>query len=225
MSQERMQPPFPVGLFIDGFTFRKVNEYYRIHHTRHTCIDFTGFRHWVKEEALKVFHPRGLIELEAHYYHPFGNPRHSGDLGHAGTLQLERKLKIAGIQMHYNAGNAESVSKPNSDLMDDALIFAAYHKIKAVVLVTTQGQFAELPLDLRRLGVSTLLLGWNFEYPGPGTDYTIRWHTDSKLKERAAHYIAMDRIMGEEKKQPPDASVESLFLSSRWKMRRCYYGG
>ena len=29
-----------VGLFIDGYTFKKVNEYYRYHHSRQSCIDF-----------------------------------------------------------------------------------------------------------------------------------------------------------------------------------------
>src|SRR5574344_285150 len=167
MSQERMQPSFPVGLFIDGFTFRKVNEYYKIHHVRHSCINFIGFRQWVKREVLHVFHPAGCcVALEAHYYHPFEDPRKGGSVHYAGTLQLENRLAEAGIQMHYNAVNGESALKPNPDLIDDALIFAAYHKIKAAVLVTTQGQYASLPSDLRRLGVSTILLGWNFEYPG-----------------------------------------------------------
>jgi hypothetical protein len=45
MQNYQEASPFRVGIFIDGFTFRKVNEYYRIHDSHHSPIDFMGLKH------------------------------------------------------------------------------------------------------------------------------------------------------------------------------------
>lgn len=46
---------FRIGFFIDGFTLKKVNEYYRYYHPFQSCLDFVGLKNWAKAEALKVF--------------------------------------------------------------------------------------------------------------------------------------------------------------------------
>jgi len=196
MQNNEIVSPMRVGVFIDGFTFRKVNEYYRIYHDRHSPINFVGLKNWINHEVIKLFKPQGLIAMESHYYHPYEDPRKSGSQRYMGTLQFESRLVEAGIQVHYSSIDLTELKRPNTDLIDDAVIFAMYRKIDVAVLLSTQGQYASLPPQLKMMGVPTLLLGWNFEYPA--TNYMVKWHTDALLRERSSHYVAMEKVMGKE---------------------------
>jgi hypothetical protein len=81
-------------------------------------------------------------------------------------------------------------------------------KIDAAVLLSTQGQYAGLPSQLKMMGVPILLLGWNFDYPA--SNYTVKWRTDALLRERCSHYVAMEKVMGKEN-SAVNAAVSRLF--------------
>ena len=66
--------PLKVGLCVDGFTMRKVNEYYRSANPECSGINFLGLKHWVAVQASRYFWPGHPIEMMAHYYHPYRNP-------------------------------------------------------------------------------------------------------------------------------------------------------
>lgn len=189
-----------IGFFLDGYTLKKVNEYYRVHHRFHSNVDFRGLKSWVQMQAYKYFDPScNLIEMESHYYHPYRNP-HIYGRAVEGVLKLEHELRSAGFQVHYSDHEVETGQLgPNLGLMEDALLFASYSKMQAVVLLSTQGQFAPLPDRLRMMGIPTMLLGWDFIYPKKNR--TIRWKTDTCLRRTCAHYIAMEKVM--------DAGLES----------------
>jgi hypothetical protein len=205
------QKKMNVGLFIDGYTFKKVNEYYRYHHSRKSCIDFRGFKNWIAHMVRDKFKVENELRLEAHYYHPYQNPEEDKPCEHIGTYRFENKLSEAGIQMHYN--NIPSTQKPNLDLIDDAIMFSIYKKIDVAVLVSTQGQFAKLPSELQRLGVPLILLGWNFEYHG--NQYLVKWHTDYVLKEKSFHYIPMEKVMDKKNSTEDSAIVSQIFQRNK----------
>ncbi len=183
-----------VGFFLDGYTLKKVNEYYRVHHRFHSNVDFRGLKNWVQMHLAKMFAEMGTrIEMESHYYHPHRDPHMYGSCVD-GVLRLEHELNNAGFQVHYNIRSEEEVLLgPNLGLMEDALLIASYHKMDAVVLLSTQGQYAPLPDRLRMMGVPTLLLGWDFIYRKGNC--TVRWKTDTCLRETCAHYVAMEKVM------------------------------
>lgn len=185
------QPALRVGFFLDGFTLKKVNEYYREHHRFHSNLDFRGLKLWVQVNALRYFSPGEVrdVEMESHYYHPYRNPHVYGrDV--EGVLRLEHELRSVGYQVHYSEVGGSA--GPNLKLMEDAMLFATYCRMEAAVLFTTQGQFALLPDRLRLMGIPTLVLGWDFIYPK--AKRTIRWKTDSYLRETCAHYVAMEKV-------------------------------
>lgn len=204
-----LKEPFRIALFIDGFTLKKVNEYYRFHHPYHCRLDFHGVKNWAKQKAQKVFSvDEKSTAMECHYYHPHKNPRIHGG-GTAGFSCFERELRSIGFQIHYAEHVAEDGQHPNMALMQDALLFASYRRIDAVVLFSTQGQYAPLPDKLRAMGIPVLLLGWNFTYPKENR--WIHWKTDSSLKDSSAYYIAMDRVA---KSMPPQPDLHSGFFLS-----------
>jgi hypothetical protein len=191
---------YRIGFFIDGFTLKRVNEYYRYYHPYRSRLDFKGLKSWVKAEAAQVFRTRGSVSMEAHYYHPYKDPKTRG--WHTpGILRFEQQIAEAGIEIHYSENYLESQFNPNMSLMDDAVVFASYHKVDAIVLLTTQGQYSTLPQRVAPYKVPVLLLGWNFSYVR--NNAVVTWKTDSALKDRASYYVPMEEIVEEMTERDP----------------------
>ena len=189
--EKSMKHPSPLRIFflVDGYTLKKVNEFYRFYHPFHTRIDFRALKNWARREAMRVFAPQARYALmECHYYHPCKNPRACGSYGLSSFM---RELRFAGFQVHCGRQVIDGIH-PNMDLFSDALLFASYRRMDAVVLLSTQGQYAPLPDRLRMMGMPTLLLGWNFSYPKD--DRIVSWKTDSDLMETSTYYFAMYRV-------------------------------
>lgn len=199
--------PLRIAFFVDGFTLKKVNEYYRYFHPYHTRVDFRGLRSWARHEALRLFSPRSsFCTLECHYYHPYKKPRDlCTDYGLKG---LERELHHVGFNVHYAESYGKDRYTPNMSLIEDALTFASFDRMDVAVLFSTQGQYSLFPERLRTVGVRTLVLGWNFAYPK--ADRWVSWKTDAGLREACDYYVAMEQVAN---KYPPvsDGRV-GLFL-------------
>ena len=183
--------PLRLFFFVDGYTLKKVNEFYRFHHPYHSRIDFRSLKNWARHEALRVFAPGSTYAvMDCHYYHPYKDPHMYG--GTWGFSCFERELRFAGYQIHYCDQVGPEGVRPNMALLEDALLFASYRKMDAVVLLSTQGQYAPLPDRLRMMGLPMLLLGWQFSYSKENR--LVRWKTDPYLQELATFYVAMDRV-------------------------------
>jgi hypothetical protein len=183
--------PLRLFFFVDGYTLKKVNEFYRFHHPFHSRLDFRALKNWARQEALRTFAPEASYALmDCHYYHPYKDPKQYG--GTWGFSCFERELRFAGFQIHYCDQVGPEGVRPNMSLLEDALLFASYRKMDAVVLLSTHGQYAALPDRLRSMGQPTLLLGWQFSYTKDNR--LVRWRTDPGLQELATRYVAMDRV-------------------------------
>lgn len=206
--------PFKAGLFVDGFTLRKVNEYYRNLYPECSGINFLGLKHWVAVQVSRYFWPGRSVQMMAHYYHPYRNPEEDKDYRHRGMMHFSDELQKAGFDVHFAGVNYANDLCPNLELKEDVLLYARYHQLDALVLVSTQGQFASLVQSLSTLGIQTLLLGWNFVYHNK--DREVHWHTDQDLKRSASYYVPMELIM---KKANTDVLAQELFLSHRAKFK------
>lgn len=92
--------PLRLFFFVDGYTLKKVNEFYRFHHPYHSRIDFRALKNWARQEALRTFAPEASYALmDCHYYHPYKDPKQYG--GTWGFSCFERELRFAGFQIHY----------------------------------------------------------------------------------------------------------------------------
>jgi hypothetical protein len=189
-----MPQPLRIGFFLDGYTLKKVNDYYRNFHRFHSAIDFKSLRVWVEMQAIRYFEGENFreLEMESHYYHPYKDP-HLYACEREGAFRLEKQLESAGYTVHFNKRTLKDSIGPNLSLMEDALLFAMYRKMDAIVLLSTQGEYAPLPDRLRLMGIPTLLLGWDFVYPKP--KHNVRWKTDSYLRRTCAHYVAMEKVV------------------------------
>ena len=199
-----------VGFFLDGYTLKKVNEYYLKYHRYHARLDFKALKGWVRDYSMKLLGREGCpVEVDAHYYHPY--VRHIDRVEPSfgdGQDRLEKQLALAGFEVHYNLATDIDRSGPNMQLIEDAYLCAYYHKIDVLVLLSTQGQYSTLPERLKREGVPTLLMGWNFMYEKD--DSTVYWRTDSGLRELCGYYVAMEQVV--EKYPPKRNASRNLFL-------------
>ena len=204
------QEPFHIDFYIDGFTLKKVNEYYRNYHPFRSAINFVGLRNWAREQAIRLFDPpRKYATMECHYYHPYKDPRTLSGTKQ-GMINFERELHFAGFQIHYLKNPNIPGNRPNTDMVNDAALFASYRESNAVVLLTTQGQFSPMPEKLRSMGIPTLLLGWNFSYEKDNR--CVHWKTDSLLREKSTYYIAMEQVAN---RNPPTLPAKiNLFGAS-----------
>ena len=126
----KYRSPFRIYLFVDGYTLKKVNEFYRFPHPFHSRIDFRSLKNWARREAMRVFAPQARYALmECHYYHPCKNPRACGSYGLSSFM---RELRFAGFQVHCGRQVIDGIH-PNMDLFSDALLFASYRRMDAVV--------------------------------------------------------------------------------------------
>ena len=144
-----------VGFFLDGYTLKKVNEYYLKHHKYHSRLDFRALKGWVRDYAMKLLGREGCpVEVEAHYYHPYVRHLDKAESSFGdGQDRLEKQLTLAGFEVHYNAAKDVDKMGPNMQLVEDAYLYAYYHKIDVLVLLSTQGQYSTLPERLKREGV------------------------------------------------------------------------
>ena len=75
------QEPFHIDFYIDGFTLKKVNDFYRNYHPFHTTLDFLGFKNWARDQALRLFNPpKKYALMYCHYYHPDRDPKVCGSI-------------------------------------------------------------------------------------------------------------------------------------------------
>jgi hypothetical protein len=199
-----------IGFFLDGYTLKKVNEFYLKYHRYHSRLDFRALKGWVRDYAMKLFGREGCpVEVEAHYYHPY--ERHFDQVEDSfgdGQNRLEKQLALAGFEVHYNMPEDVKKMGPNMQLVEDASLYAYYHKMDVLVLLSTQGQYSSLPPRLKKEGIPMLLLGWNFMYEK--NDATVYWRTDPGLRELSGYYVAMEEVA---EMYPPERRTDkNLFM-------------
>ena len=56
--------PLRVAFFVDGFTLKKVNDYYRVHHRFHSKLDFRSLKAWVQQQVIRYFQAGQYRDLE-----------------------------------------------------------------------------------------------------------------------------------------------------------------
>ena len=67
--------PFHIAFYVDGFTLKKVNTFYRKYHPFHSTLDFLGIKNWARDQALRLFDPpKKYALMDCHYYHPDRDP-------------------------------------------------------------------------------------------------------------------------------------------------------
>jgi hypothetical protein len=188
-----------VLFFVDGFTFRRINDFHRDEACRPSRINVAGLDAWLRDEiARRPGLCDGPFVVEKRFYHPAADPRMGffGTQGRIRSLNFEQKLSDAGFQVLYTPFKQVESLKPNFRLASDALAEARSPRRPPAlfVLLSTQRHFAQLLLDMGALGVPCLLIGWQANCRCRD-GRPILWKTDEGLRACAPHYTHFEHVL------------------------------
>ena len=203
--------PFRVSIFIDGYTFLKVNNYYLRHHAAKSRIFLPGLYHFILFEVRKRLQKKVPLIIDKHYYHV-----HTAEHNNINSVIQQKEdnfknfLQKFGYQIHYPTSYVNFAKNPNYDLINDLAMFSLYKSMDMVVLVSTQGFYANTVKILKQRNIPVLLLGWNFNYKSK--ENLVRWKTDFSLKENVTAYFPMEKIMDN---YETDKIVRGMFIANK----------
>jgi hypothetical protein len=159
------QLPLRIGVFYDGWTLRKVSNYYRYQHARQSRLSFQGL-HAAAQSVITANWGQCRV-VEAHLFCGIPSPQQSRLGMVPPSPQFEEVTRRCGISVHHQPLGSRGEKGVDVDLSLEALDAANSGRINTAVLFATDGDFVPLVEKLKRLGVKVLLLGWHLAHIGP----------------------------------------------------------
>jgi hypothetical protein len=154
------------------------------------------------------------LAFEKHFYHPSRSPHmypYKGDACKA-ILKFENNLKKANYTIHYSQKAVAIGVMPNEALFADSMLAMQLNKFDIFILLSTQGQHANILQRIKACQIPSVLLGWNAVCKNSsGTD--SKWKTDKVLCKHASIYCQLEKTLNLPKGELPlaDTMFEKFF--------------
>jgi len=190
---------------IDGFSFKRINDFYRYEHKRHSRLNIASMETFLRYEMTRRLDwncsPDNL-DIEKHYYHP-------SDANNS-MLKFEEKLTDCGYNIHYSQRANALKPRPNPNIFPDWLIAMELRKYDIFILLTTQGQFSGAFRITKRYEIKTMLIGWDSPCMN-STGWDTRWKTDKDLIGYANIYCPLEKMLNRSDCPFADAMFEKFY--------------
>jgi hypothetical protein len=179
---------------IDGFSFKRINDFYKYEHKRHSRLNVAAMETYLRYEIERRFEWKsdfGNLMVEKHFYHPDRNQQRDSE--------FEKNLIISGYNIHY----------ANENIFAEWVIARELRKFDIFILLSTQKKYADIFRQTKICRIPSMLIGWESRCKNSaGRD--SKWKTDQHLIENASCYCPLDRILNQSnsKKMP---LVEIMF--------------
>jgi len=160
-----------IGIYLDGYYFYKVSNYYKFDHPRQSRISVSGLHAYVRNEvALRLGTDIELCNVVESHYFRGRSLKNGNEKAIVGERYFEDALTREGVNLHYlplvRGGNNELKEKG----IDVSLALDAYKKAAAktfdiLVLIAGDGDYLPLVRELQSMGspIDVMLLSWDFE--------------------------------------------------------------
>jgi len=186
---------------IDGFTFKRISDFYKYEHKRHSRLSIAAMETFLRYEIERRFGWKSdpeHLEIEKHFYHPNENPEtacYRLEVEDA-LLRFEKALTDFGYNIHYaRYGRGNTINpKPNENIYSDWLIAKQLRKYNAFALFSTQGQYLHLLRQTKRCEIPIVLIGWDGACINSSGQPSV-WKTDKDLIGCANAYCPLERIL------------------------------
>ncbi|MDR2584261.1 MAG: hypothetical protein LBC75_12340 [Fibromonadaceae bacterium] len=187
---------------IDGFSFKRISDFYRYEHRVHSRLNIAAIETYLRFEITRRLDwncSTEALDIEKHFYHPGESPQ----------IAFEKKLIECGYNVHYS-GRANILDpKPNNNIFTDWIIARALRKYDIFILLTTQGQYANIFKQAKRCNIQSLLIGWDSPCKN-STGRDSRWKTDKKLIGYASIYCPMEKMLNQSESVFADVMFEKF---------------
>jgi hypothetical protein len=202
---------------IDGFSFKRMNDYYRYEHQRRSRLNVAALEGYLRYEiASRLNLPSDSKNLvfEKRYYHPSRSPHlfsYKGDICKA-ILKFESNLEKANYAVHYSEKAAALGSRPNEMLFADSMLAMQLKQFDIFVLLSTQGQHANILQRIKACQIPSVLVGWNAICKNSSGEDS-QWKTDKMLRKYASIYCKLEETLNMPKGKLPfaDTMFEKFF--------------
>ena len=202
---------------IDGFSFKRINDYYRYEHQRRSRLNVAALESYLRYEianCLNIPSDSQSLSFEKHFYHPSRSPHsfdYKGDFC-KNMLKFEENLKKANYKIHYSQKTAAIGFRPNETLFADSMLAMQLKKFDIFILLSTQGQHAKILQQINASQVPSILLGWNAVCKN-SSGMDSKWKTDKLLRKNASVYCQLEKTLNLPKGKNPlaDNMFENFF--------------
>jgi hypothetical protein len=184
---------------IDGFSFRRINDYYKYEHKRHSRLKIASFETYLRYEMERRLGIEGNSEslsFEKHFYHPSQSPHsyfYRKDVRDS-ILKFESSLVEAGYAVHYSKNLPSSGIKPNENIFMDSMLAMQLKHFDFFILLSTQGDYAKLLRSFKNSRIVSILVGWDAHCTNSYGENRC-WRTDKVLLNNASVYCPLDKML------------------------------
>jgi len=202
---------------IDGFSFKRINDFYRYEHKRRSRLNLAAMETLLRYEIERRFEWKSDIEhleIEKHFYHPSEKPTGAGREAEDAILKFERHLADSGFAVHYAKRPNVLDPKPNENIFSDWIIANELRKYDIFILLSTQGQYANILRQTMLCKIPSILIGWNSPCRNSSGE-SSRWKTDKNLIGYASAYCPLEKTLEQtnSKHSFADIMFEKFFTS------------
>jgi hypothetical protein len=200
---------------IDGFSFKRINDFYRYEHKRHSRLSIAAMETYLRYEIARRFEwdcNHKELDIEKHFYHPSESPRkafYRSDVKDV-ILKFENNLIECGYNVHYSQRANILKPKPNKNIFADWVIAKTLRKYDIFILLTTQGQYTDIFRQAKKYKIESLLIGWDSPCKNSmGRD--SRWKTDKNLIGYANVYCPLEKTLNRSECPFADIMFEKFY--------------
>ncbi len=204
---------------IDGFSFKRINDFYKYEHKRRSRLNVAAMETYLRYEIERRFEWKSDIEhleIEKHFYHPSENPAKTffGREVEEAVRKFERHLVDCGYGVHYAKWANALNPKPNENIFSDWVIANELRKYDIFVLLSTQGQYANILRQTALCKIPSILIGWNSLCRNSAGENS-QWKTDKILIGYANAYCPLEKTLNQpnNKHMFADIMFERFFSS------------
>lgn len=210
-----------IGIFYDGNYFAHVSNYYNYEHDRKSRLSISGLHEFIRqqvalEEDLDVKYCK---IVDAHYFRGRLNAYDYNQNGQNRILNeriFDDILMSEGVVTHYLPLRIKDgrIEEKGVDVWMalEAYEMANLKRYNVLVLIACNSDYIPLVRKLNSLGISVMVLGWEFEYTDERTGKFRKTVTSIDLLNESTYPVFMHELIDEEDPEIEGSMVNELFI-------------
>ncbi|MEO0895867.1 MAG: NYN domain-containing protein [Bacteroidota bacterium] len=193
-----------IGIFYDGNYFAHVSNYYNYEHERKSRLSISGLHEFVRRQVAfeEDIDPKYCRIVDAHYFRGRLNAYDYHQNGQNRILNeriFDDILMSEGVVTHYLPLRIKEgrIEEKGVDVWMalEAYELAQLKKYSVLVLIACNSDYIPLVRKLNSLGISVMVLGWEFEYTDERTGKFRKTVTSIDLLNEATFPVLMHELI------------------------------
>jgi len=186
---------------IDGFSFKRINDFYKFEHKRHSRLNIAAMETYLRYEIERRFEWKSDFEsltVEKHFYYSSKTSKISQK-----DPDFEKSLMNAGYAIHYASRN----------IFAEWIMARELRKFDIFVLLSTQGEYVDIFRHAKLCNIPSMLIGWESCCRNSAGENS-KWKTHKGLVENASYYSPLEKMLNRSNSKAqslPEIMFETFF--------------